>query len=110
MHSADKLSKAILLYSIIATKIMNITYIARTQGDKTCDGILDENEWKTLYCIANKTNIPPEKSYSIKDAIMYLGIIGGYKRSPSDGLPGLEVVWKGLMKLHTIIEYRQYLQ
>ena len=41
---------------------------------------------------------------------MYLGITGGYIRSPSDGLPGLEAVWKGLMKLHTIVEYKQYLQ
>lgn len=110
LHNSNKLSKAILLYSIIATKIMNITYLARIHGDTSCDEILDESEWKTLYCIANKTNISPEKAYCIKDTITYLGIIGGYKRSSSDGLPGLEVVWKGLMKLHTITLYQQYLK
>jgi hypothetical protein len=36
-------------------------------------GIILEEKWKTLYCTTNKTKEAPEKSYSIKEAIAYLG-------------------------------------
>ena len=108
LRSADKLSKAALIYSIIAVKIMNLTYIARVEPEKMCDTALEETEWKTLYCIANKTSIEPNLPYSIKEAVNYLGLIGGYKRAPSDGPPGLEVIWNGILKLKAFLEYKQY--
>jgi hypothetical protein len=39
----------------------------------------------------------PEKPYTIKEAVDYPGRLGGPKRAPSDGPPGVKTIWIGLM-------------
>jgi hypothetical protein len=70
---------------------------------------LGEEEWKMLYCVANKTKKESKKPYTIKEAIDYLGGLGGPKRAPSDGPPGVKTIWIGLMKLYILPAYREYL-
>jgi hypothetical protein len=71
--------------------------------------LLREDEWKLLYCMANKTKKEPKKAYTIKEAVDYLGRLGGPKRAPSDGPPGVKTIWTGLMKLYILLAYRKYL-
>jgi hypothetical protein len=64
---------------------------------------------KWLYCTANKSKKEPKKPYTIKEAVDYLGWLGGPKRVPGDGPPGVKAIWLGLMKLHILLAYREYL-
>jgi hypothetical protein len=59
--------------------------------------------------MANKTKEAPKTPYSMKEAIDYLGWLGGPKRSPNDGPPGVKTIWIGFMKLYTLLAYREYL-
>jgi hypothetical protein len=104
-RSFEKTNSLILMYSIIATFIMNLNYISKVNPDLPCTILLDEDEWKILYCAANKTKVPPTKPYSIKDVVKFLGQLGGPKRAPSDGPPGLKIIWLGLEVLHTLLAY-----
>jgi hypothetical protein len=88
---------------------MNMTYAGRLTPDLPCSMILEKEEWKLLYCVANKTKDPPKKPYSVAEAITYLGQLGGPKRAPSDGPPGVKTIWIGLMKLYTLLAYREFL-
>jgi hypothetical protein len=101
-------SSWIFLYSMIAIYIMNLTYIARIAPDTSCSAMFDEDEWKILYCAANKTKQAPEKPYTIKEAVRYLAKLGGFAGSPSDGDPGAKVIWRGLGVLFTLVEYRDF--
>jgi hypothetical protein len=83
-RSIDKTMILILMYSIIAGKILNMTYAGRLTPELPCSLLLGEEEWKLLYCIANKVKKEPKKPYTMKEAIDYLGWLGGPKRSPSD--------------------------
>jgi len=109
-RSIDKTTMLVLMYSIIAVGIMNLTFIARIHPDEPCTVFFEEEEWKVLYCAANKTKKAPRKPYSIQEAVTYLGRLGGPKRAPSDGPPGLKTVWRGLMTLNTLLDYREWLQ
>jgi hypothetical protein len=60
LRKIEKINLLILLYSIIAVKIMNMTYLARLCPDLSCDLIFEEDEWKILYCVVNKTKDPPD--------------------------------------------------
>jgi hypothetical protein len=53
-RSMDKTTLLVLMYSVIAVMIMNLTYIARIAPEKPCTIFFEENEWKMLYCTANK--------------------------------------------------------
>ncbi|MDR3192514.1 MAG: IS4 family transposase [Treponema sp.] len=108
-RSIDRTTSLILMYSIIAVMILNMTYMGRLTPELPCSVILGEEEWKLLYCVANKTKKGPKKPYTVKEAIEYLGRLGGPKRAPSDGPPGVKTIWIGLMKLHILLAYREYL-
>jgi hypothetical protein len=91
-RSMDKTTVLILMHSIIAVMILNMTYVARLAPDLPCSLLLGEDEWKLLYCAANKTRKEPKKPYKIKEAADYLGWLGGPKRVPSDGPPGVKTI------------------
>jgi hypothetical protein len=108
-RSVEKTASLVLMYSIIAIFILNLTYIARLNPELSCTILFDEEEWKILYCAANRTKVPPEKPYTMEDAVKFVGWMGGPIRAPSDGPPGVKTVWKGLQKLYTLLDYRELL-
>jgi transposase len=84
----EKTKAMILMYSVIAVFIMNLTYIARVSPELPCTILFDEEEWKVLYGVANRTKKAPEKPYTIAEAVEHIGNLGGPRRVPSDGPPG----------------------
>jgi hypothetical protein len=84
-RSIEKSATLIMMYSIIAVMIMNMTYTARLTPDAPCSLL-----------------------HTIKEAVDYLGRLGGPKRAPSDGPPGVKTIWIGLMKLYILLAYREY--
>ena len=38
-----------------------------------------------------------------------LGVLGGTKGAPSDGMPGVRSIWQGLDVLYSLLAYRNYL-
>jgi len=100
----DRIKPVLFIYSIIALFIMTATYIGRVLPDAPCNLMFDEEEWKILYRVVHKTKTPPVSPYPMSDAVKYLGQLGGYKRAPSDGAPGLKSIWLGLFALYQAID------
>ena len=96
----ERIKPVLLIYSVIAMFIMSVTYMGRLLPDSPCTLLLDDDEWKILYRVVHKTKFPPASPYTMAEAVAYLGQLGGYKRSPSDGVPGLQSIWKGLVALY----------
>jgi len=107
--SYEKLCTLTLLYSLIALKILHLTYIGRIAPNLPCNLLFEDDEWKVLYCIANKTKEPPSKPYTLQEAVKYIGILAGFKGAPSDGPPGVKLIWIGLQKLMFALSCREYL-
>jgi hypothetical protein len=108
-RSVDGIELLILMYSIIAVHIMALTYIARNAPETPCDLIFAEIEWQTLFRAANSTTAAPKVSYSMADAVRYVAKLGGFVGAPSDGPPGLKVIWIGLNKLFILVAYRDFI-
>ena len=108
-RNMNKTTLLVLMYSIIAVLILNLTYIARIHPNVSCTVFFEEDEWQVLYCAANKTKKVPQKPYSIQEAVTYLGWLGGPKTAPSDGPPGVKTIWVGLDKLNTLLVHREWL-
>jgi hypothetical protein len=106
-RSVEKMSLLVLMYSIIAVSIMNMTYIARIKPEAPCTIFFEEEEWKLLYSAGNRKKEEPEKPYGIGEAVRYLGNLGGPKRAPSDGPPGVKTIWEGLNVLNILLAYRE---
>ena len=108
-RSLDGIEIVLLMYSIIAIHIMQLTYTARNAPDTPCDLIFSQDEWKTLYRTANLTRETPDEPYSIAQAVRYIAKLGGFVGAKSDGEPGLKVIWIGLNKLFILNAYRDFI-
>jgi hypothetical protein len=106
--SVDKTALLVYLYSVIASFIMNVTYLARTEPDTPCSAVFDEAEWKLLYRAGERVKEDPPGEYPIEKAVEYLGTLGSTKRAPSDGPPGVKAVWEGLRNLYILLAYRDF--
>jgi hypothetical protein len=63
--------------------------------------MFEEDEWKLLFRFAKRTKIPPDKPYSLAEAISFLGILGVGIRAPSDGNYGVKSIWIGLKAFYS---------
>ena len=69
IRSYNRLCLLTMLYSIIALRILSLTYIGRIAPELPCSILLEDEEWKVLYCIANKTKKNPKSPYTIGETI-----------------------------------------
>jgi len=101
----EKILAVLLIYSIISAFILAMTYFARNEPNAPCDQFFGEHEWKILYRLVTRNKTPPSKPYSLKTAVEYLGELGSFKHSPSDGPYGVKALWLGLSKLFDAIDF-----
>ncbi|GMO39734.1 MAG: IS4-like element ISLpn5 family transposase [Treponemataceae bacterium] len=104
-RTMEKMKTLILMYSVTAVFIMNLTYLGRINPELSRAVLFDEDGRKLLYCLAD-TKAAPAKACSVKEAVDYAGWIGGPERAPGGGPPGVKTVWTGLQKFYTLFEYR----
>lgn len=103
LEDAIRIDKAIALYTIVAIKIMELTYLARISPNASCDAILKKEEWEALCCYINRTPIPPLKPPTVYEAACMIAKIGGFLGRKGDGFPGVKVIWSGLQSLQGIV-------
>lgn len=109
-RDAEQLKKLILMYSVISIDILGMTYLARETPDAPCTLFFDDEEWRVLYRIANKTSELPLAPPTLKEVISYLAKLGGFLGRKSDGDPGVKVIWRGFRAFHTVLEHYRYVQ
>jgi hypothetical protein len=106
--TAEKLIKLISLYSIIALRIMLLTYLARTSPDKPCDEFFTVYEWHVLYKVSKKTKSVPKETPTIFEAVIMIAKLGGFLARKGDGFPGVTVMWRGITRFDSILEASHY--
>jgi hypothetical protein len=68
-RSIEKTAVLILMYLIMAGKLLNMAYAGRLTPGLPGSLLLGEAGWKLLYGIANKARQEPERAYTMKDAV-----------------------------------------
>ncbi|MBD2694678.1 hypothetical protein H6G68_23540 [Anabaena catenula FACHB-362] len=96
-------------YTIVAGRLLWLTYEARINPDLPCDVVLEKNEWQSLCATINNTPFPPEKPPSLRDAVRMIATLGGFLGRKGDGEPGVKTIWRGLRRLHDIVAIWQLL-
>lgn len=99
LERAERLERAVALYSIVAWRLLHVTYLSRTAPDLPCTAALDEDEWKVLHRMANPGKRLPRNPLSLKEAVKQIARLGGFLGRKGDGEPGVKVLWRGLRRL-----------
>jgi transcriptional regulator len=100
LESADALKAALAFDLVIAWRVLMLTKLGRETPDLPCEIFFDKSEWEVLCNVYNDEKI--KKAPTLSHMILAIAIIGGYKNRKSDGPPGAQNIWRGLMRLHDI--------
>ena len=106
LKSKARLLKALATYSIVAWRLMWLTHRARLTPNVACDDVLEAVEWRLLrrkFMPKSRSRKPP----TLRQAIIWIAQLGGFLARKGDGEPGLKTLWRGLTKLHTLLEGSQ---
>lgn len=101
LESADRLERALALYSILAWRLLALTYRARSDPHASASEVLEEAEWKTLVLMRRRGKAKPAelKPPSLREAIREIASFGGFLGRKGDGEPGAKSLWIGLRRL-----------
>lgn len=102
LATQERLLRYIALLSVIAWRLYWLTMINRHIPDADCTHVLQDLEWKALYCITYKTQTLPEKIPSVSEVVIWIAKLGGFLARKSDGTPGVTVLWRGWQRLNDI--------
>ena len=108
-RSYSNLAILTLLYSVIALIILCLTYMGRVYPNLPAKPVFTKEECHALYHAANKTRSELKQNYTICEAVNDLAVSGGRKGAPSDGLIGVNSIWKGLCRLGILLEYASFM-
>jgi hypothetical protein len=102
--TADRIETCLGVDMVVAWRIYHLTMLGREVPEVPCTVFFKDIEWKALCCYVNKNPVPPENPPSLSEAIYMVGGIGGHLGRKSDGFPGTQTLWRGLLRLYTATE------
>jgi hypothetical protein len=102
LGDGQRIHRALATYSIVAWRLLWITYQAREDPQGPCTSVLETHEWQSLYCTAHRTPIPPERPPTLQEAVRWIARLGGFLGRTHDGSPGVKTIWRGLRRLNDI--------
>lgn len=100
LESADRIERALAIFTVVAWRLLYMTYVARLAPELPCTAVLDEEEYQTLYVVGStQPKAVPRKPLTVGDAVRMIASLGGFLGRKGDGEPGIQVIWKGFRRL-----------
>jgi hypothetical protein len=105
LETADRLAKAVVLYSAIAVRILHLRDGVRQTPESPCTEVLQASEWRTLWTAIHKQPPAPQQSApTLRQAVLWIGRLGGHLNRKGDGMPGVRTLWRGWRDLMMLTE------
>ncbi len=102
LASRAQLERALATSSIVAWRLLWLTYEARVRPEQPCSIVLETDEWQALAAVHLQTTHLPRTPPSLRDAMRWIGQLGGFLARTGDGDPGVKVLWQGFQRLHNL--------
>ncbi len=93
------MQRGLALDSVSAGRILDATVLARAVPDAPCPVRLEADEWQAWWVTIQRHAPPPTTPPSLREAVRWIGQLGGFLGRKRDGEPGPEVLWKGFQHL-----------
>lgn len=102
LHSGAQLERALATYSIVAWRLLWLTYEARVHPDQPCTIALESDEWQALLVSRSKHACVPTTPPTLREAVRFIAQLGGFLARKGDGEPGVKTIWQGLQRLQDL--------
>ena len=88
LEDASRIRRALAVYSVVAWRLLFITYVAREHPEAPCTAILTQDEWQALWCRLYRTKDPPAKPPDVRTAVRMVARLGGFWAARATASPG----------------------
>ena len=102
LKTAKRLEMALATYSIVAWRLLWLTYIARRNPNDDCSVVLEPHEWQSLYATIHGKNYHEPCPPTLAEAVRWIAQLGGFLGRKNDGDPVVKTLWRGLKRLDDI--------
>jgi Transposase DNA-binding/Transposase Tn5 dimerisation domain len=92
------LCACIVLYMIVAWRLMFIMFLGRNCPELPCSIIFEEDEWKSVYATVKRCR-PPDEAPPLGEFVLILATLGGYLKRKGCAGPGVKVMWQAIQML-----------
>jgi hypothetical protein len=99
LEKADRLKPCLMLYKIVAWRVLYATMLGRECPTLSCDVIFVEHEWKSVWTITKESR-PPGTAPPLHEFLKLLAKLGGFNNRRLDGPPGPQAIWSGMRRMH----------
>ncbi|MCE9532489.1 MAG: hypothetical protein K8T89_15415 [Planctomycetes bacterium] len=88
----------------MAVRILTLRDLARQEPDTPCTAILSDDAWKAMWIHVNKKRLTANTPIpTVKQAILWIGRLGGHLNRKRDGMPGVRTLWRGWRDLTLLV-------
>jgi len=98
-----RLQRYLTLFSIIAVRLMRVTYLARAEPEAPASTVFSAEEIEALQIRCDPTPMP-QAAPTLRAAVRMLGRLGGHLGRKCDKEPGATVLWRGSVCLYETVE------
>jgi Domain of unknown function (DUF4338)/Transposase Tn5 dimerisation domain/Transposase DNA-binding len=102
----DRLQACLAIDMVVAWRIHHMTKLGREVPDLPAEAYFDHDECQVLIAYERKNRKRPvdAPAPSLREAIRMIAKLGGFLGRKSDGEPGTETLWRGLLRLDGMTE------
>ena len=98
LATLERLERALVLYLIIAWRILHLVTWGRDCPNLPCGVVFDPEEWQAAWIVAYRAK-PPETPPSLGQMVRLIAGFGGFLGRKHDGHPGPKAIWEGMQKV-----------
>jgi hypothetical protein len=100
----SSLQRCIALYLIVTWRVLYLMGLGRTCPDVCCTLVFEDAEWKSVWCVTQKTQAVPRQPPKLGTMVSLLASLGGYLNRKGEGPPGAQTIWIGLQHMMHLTE------
>ena len=98
LGTLERLERALVIYLIIAWRILHLVTWGRECPDLPCEVVFDPEEWQAAWIVAYRCP-PPDTPPKLSDMVRLIAGFGGFLGRKHDGHPGPKAIWEGMQKV-----------
>lgn len=107
LETGRRLQRALATYSLVAWRLLWLTYQARQAPEASCEIALEPSEWQALSAKYLRTTHVPNTPPTLREAVHWIARLGGFLARQGDQEPGVQTLWQGLRRLNDLTDMWQ---
>lgn len=104
LRSLEKLERALSLDILVACRLLALRDAARRQPKADARQWLEKEECEVLVAWHSKKPPASQPPPTMEQAVAWISRLGGHLGRKKDPPPGVQVLWRGLQRLHGMVE------